>query len=78
MATTTANATTATIDAEVWKALDLLHRRTRMPKKHLIRLLVSHFVNCDEGESICLSLGCSQEDLDKIRKSWNLVLIPAV
>ncbi|MFQ6013060.1 MAG: ribbon-helix-helix domain-containing protein [Thermoplasmata archaeon] len=29
--------TTATIDTKVWKVLDLLHDRTKIPKKHLIR-----------------------------------------
>ncbi len=63
------NQTSAMIDPMLWKTLDLIHKRTRMPKKHLLSLFTKHFVESEDGASLLKSLGVTEEDFKEIQVS---------
>lgn len=66
------------IDTEVWKTLDIIHRRTRMPKKHLIALFTKAFVDSEDGGALLRSLGVTEADFAEIQQSLlGTLVLPA-
>ncbi len=70
----TTRQTTAMIDPLLWKALDIIHKRTRMPKKHLLTLFTRHFVDSDEGKALLETLGVGESDLEIVQRLLNEAL----